>query len=139
MTCETPRRIKDNGKIVPCGEAGTEFQVSIGGYGLGVRQVLCRKHALRAVNQGYSLDPDPRGFERDTRARAPHYARRMPQMQLKRGDVMEVRVGKEIRIFTACGDPHSGNTLIDAVDTDGKRGGVYLRDVISRIGGSDDR
>ena len=54
-------------------------------------------------------------------------------LQLKRGDVLEVRVGKEIQIFTAKGEPHTGQTMVDAVDTNGNAHGIYFRDVISKI------
>jgi len=53
---------------------------------------------------------------------------------LARGDVIEVRCGKEIRIFTVASSPHSGGTLVDAVDTDGKSAGIYFRDLIGIIG-----
>ena len=60
-------------------------------------------------------------------------------LQLKRGDVIEVRCGKELRIFTCKDIPHvvlwlgSANTMVDAVDTDGKANGIYFRDVVSKL------
>lgn len=54
-------------------------------------------------------------------------------LQLHRGDVIEVRVGKEIGIFTCKGEPHSGQTMVDAVDVNGKGYGIYFRDVIGKV------
>lgn len=53
-------------------------------------------------------------------------------LQLKRGDVIEVRCGKEIRIFTCKDASHTGQTMVDAVNTEGKAYGIYFRDVLGK-------
>lgn len=54
-------------------------------------------------------------------------------LQLKRGDVIEVRCGNELRIFTCKDKPHDADTMVDAVDTEGKGHGIYFRDVVGKL------
>jgi len=50
---------------------------------------------------------------------------------LQRGDKIKVKtlVAGTI-IFTVCGEPHSGNTLVEALDATGKKHNIYFRDVV---------
>lgn len=53
---------------------------------------------------------------------------------LERGEKIEVKEPwAGFSVWTVCGEPTNGNTLIDAIAEDGKTmRGIYFRDVIQR-------
>jgi hypothetical protein len=50
---------------------------------------------------------------------------------LQRGDKIKVKtLHAGPVVFTVCGEPHSGNTLIEALDAMGTKHNIYFRDVV---------